>query len=134
MFCCSIAKLCNFFGKEIKWRKTKGLVFLPWFQFAACVVFGDPLYFIPVTIFCSLLDSLHLCCTLLILVEKKVLCHTKVRYFYKFRSEGNWKKNFPVSTFLEEKILFALQWILFSLLGSCSHKRNVPACPLYYPV
>ena len=59
-------------------EKNKGLVFFsPWFQYAACVVFGDPLYFIPVTIFCSVLDSLHLCYRLLILVEKSVFDQTK---------------------------------------------------------
>ena len=59
--------------------------------------------------------------------------HTKVQYFYKFRSEG-WKENFPCVHILTGKIFFVLQGILFSLLGSCSHYRNLSACPLLYPV
>ena len=44
------------------------------------------------------------------------------------------RKTFPVSTFLQGKYFFVLQGILFSLLGSCSHYRNLSACPLLYPV
>ena len=97
-------------------------------------MFGDPLYFIPVTIFCSVLDSLHLCYRLLILAEKKKCLAT-----LKFSISTNLdqkveRKTFPVSTFLQGKYFFVLQGILFSLLGSCSYYRNLPACPLFYPV
>ena len=83
-------------------------------------MFGDPLYFIPVTIFSSVLDSLHLC--------YRLLCLATLEFGISTNSDQKVEmKTFPVSTLSQGKYCLLYR-------ESCPHYRNFPASPLFYLV